>query len=93
MVKAFTIENTLYHNTSAQMVNDITIIDVRFIYCALITKKNNNQIMKNTLFTIMYIGFILALVSIAITNIYMMGFAELLVIPSAIKLFILNYKK
>jgi hypothetical protein len=49
--------------------------------------------MKNTLFTIMYIGFILCLVSIAITNIYMLGIAELLVIPSAIKLFILNYKK
>lgn len=49
--------------------------------------------MKNLLFIIMYIGFILCLVSIITTNIYMLGISELIVIPSAIKLFILNFKK
>ena len=49
--------------------------------------------MKNILFTIFYIGCILALVSIALTNIYMLGIAELLAIPTAVKLIILNFKK
>lgn len=49
--------------------------------------------MKKNLFIIMYIGFILCLISIITTNIYMLGLSELIVIPSAIKLFLLNYKK
>lgn len=49
--------------------------------------------MKNLLFTFIYLGFILCLISIITTNIYMLGISELIVIPSAIKLFILNFKK
>lgn len=59
--------------------------------CPIKTKQKT--IMKNNLFIIMYIGFILCLVSIATTNIYLLGLSELIVIPTAIKLFILNFKK
>jgi membrane protein implicated in regulation of membrane protease activity len=49
--------------------------------------------MQNKLFILLYLGFILCLVSIAITNIYLLGLSELICFPVAVKLFILNLKK
>jgi membrane protein implicated in regulation of membrane protease activity len=48
--------------------------------------------MKKNLSIIFILGFIICLISIAITNIYLLMLAELVCFPVGIKLFILNLK-
>jgi membrane protein implicated in regulation of membrane protease activity len=48
--------------------------------------------MKKNLSIIFILGFILALISIITTNIYLLGLSELICFPVGIKLFIINLK-
>jgi membrane protein implicated in regulation of membrane protease activity len=48
--------------------------------------------MQNKLFILLYLGFILCLISIITTNIYLLGLSELICFPIGIKLFIINFK-
>jgi hypothetical protein len=48
--------------------------------------------MKNLLSTILYLGCILAIISIAITNIYLLGLSEIICFPIIIRLLFLNFK-
>jgi hypothetical protein len=49
--------------------------------------------MKNLLFTIFILGMLLMCLSLLLTNIYLLGLAELLTIVAAIYLIKLNFKK
>jgi hypothetical protein len=48
--------------------------------------------MKKNLSIIFILGFIICLISIITTNIYLLGLSELVCFPIGIKLFILNLK-
>lgn len=49
--------------------------------------------MKTILFSILFFGLFIMVISLITRNIYLLGFSELLIIPTMVKLIVINLKK